>query len=347
MNNVVHLKDDKFWSLLRRIKIDDAWRSSIYSECKLAYYRQRPLDENKKISDASFVLNWEQEPAAIFFGAVVELNKMSELVFYEAPCILIEKKFGLTTRAKKKFLCEFDKILDQANGNVWYRDYFINGNASFLTNYLLKKGAVAPPVFSKVIDLCLDEASLWKGIRKSYSSLVNNGLKEMSPKILTNDNITQQHMEKFRELHRCVSGRETRSIESWQRQFESIQNNEAFVVFGDLDGDLVTAGYFSYSEMNCIYGSSASRRDMFHKPLFHSIMWTAILHAKKIGCKWFEVGEQNFKNHPSDNPPTKKNINISGFKAGFGGNSKFYLDIKIGADNINHTNRVDTLVINN
>jgi lipid II:glycine glycyltransferase (peptidoglycan interpeptide bridge formation enzyme) len=58
-------------------------------------------------------------------------------------------------------------------------------------------------------------------------------------------------------------------------------------------------------------------------------MWTAILHAKKNGCLWFEVGEQYFQNHPIDKPPTKKEIGISDFKAGFGGNTKIYMDIRL------------------
>ena len=58
-------------------------------------------------------------------------------------------------------------------------------------------------------------------------------------------------------------------------------------------------------------------------------MWTAILHAKELGCKWFEVGEQYFQNHPAETPPTKKELGISDFKAGFGGESRVFLDVKL------------------
>jgi len=162
--------------------------------------------------------------------------------------------------------------------------------------------------------------------------LINNGLKDLDPCIVTKKNVTWEYLLQFRKLHVHVSGRETRSLESWRRQFESVQNDEAFIIFGELDGEIITAGYFSYSNANCIYGSSASRRDLFHKPLFHAIMWTAILHAKKNGCLWFEVGEQYFQNHPIDKPPTKKEIGISDFKAGFGGDTKIYLDVTLNCD---------------
>jgi len=229
----------------------------------------------------------------------------------------------------KTFLIEFEKNLYQVNGNIWYRDYLIGGNISFLSTYILKKGAAATPGFSKVIDLYLDKKILWRNIRKRYSSMINNGLRDMDLSIVTSEDVNWDHLLQFRELHVFVAGRETRSIESWRRQFEAVQNGEAFLVLGKLDGVMVSVGYFNYSNTNCIYGSSASRRDLFHKPLFHAIMWTAILHAKKIGCRWFEIGEQYFKNHSIDRCPTKKELGISDFKAGFGGDTKIYLDIKL------------------
>ena len=75
---------------------------------------------------------------------------------------------------------------------------------------------------------------------------------------------------------------------------------------------------------------------MFGKPLFHSLMWVAILHAKKIGCKLFEVGEQKYPNHSKitiselyEIIPSKKDLHISEFKAGFGGDIWMFIDLKI------------------
>jgi FemAB family protein len=331
MANIVTYKEPEYWDLLNKIYIGHEWRSSIYSRLVLEYYQQRPLDCGKKLNNISFILQWDHDVVVAFLGAIVESGKNIDLLFYEMPCILVESKLQLTSNATKAFLREFDKIQSQITGSVWYRDYLIGGNVSFLTTHLLKKGAVATLAFSKVIDLSLDKVSLWRKIRKSYSSLINNGLKDLNPYVITSENVVWEHLVQFRELHVRVSGRETRSVESWHRQFELVQNNEAFIVFGELDGKLVTAGYFSYSGTNCIYGSSASRRDLFCKPLFHAIMWKAILYAKKIGCKWFEIDGYFFQNQPTsmDTLPTEKELGITDFKAGFGGDIKTYLDIRL------------------
>ena len=136
-------------------------------------------------------------------------------------------------------------------------------------------------------------------------------------------------MNEFRQLHILQSGRETRSEASWRRQLEMVQTGDAFLVQGHIDDELVSSGFFINSKTNCYYLSSASRRDLFQQPLFHAIMWTAILQAKKLGCRWFEVGEQIFPNYLKGQIPTKKELDISDFKAGFGGDTCMFLDLKL------------------
>ena len=74
---------------------------------------------------------------------------------------------------------------------------------------------------------------------------------------------------------------------------------------------------------------------MFDKPIFHGLMMKAILHAKELGCHWFETGEQVFKNHPYEEPPSSKEIGVSLFKAGFGGNMRVFLDFNFNCAEIN------------
>ncbi|SVE16488.1 uncharacterized protein METZ01_LOCUS469342, partial [marine metagenome] len=148
-------------------------------------------------------------------------------------------------------------------------------------------------------------------------------------KILDSKTITWEYMQEFHSLHIREAGRETRSEESWKRQYEMVKADEAFVIFGTFENQLVSAGFFSYNKTNCYYQVSASRRDLFDKPLFHAIMWTAILYAKNLGCRWFEVGEKYFPNHPADKISTTKELGISNFKSGFGGETRMFLDLTL------------------
>ena len=243
------------------------------------------------------------------------------------PALFVENSL-LTKKGRKEFLQEFDCRINDCD-QLYLTDLLPQGKISRLSTHLLNSGAKATPRLSQVIDLTEDKALLWRKVRKSYSSLINNGLRNLEPKILDSKTITWEKMQKFRDLHIREAGRETRSEESWKRQFEMVKADEAFVIFGTFENKLVTAGLFSYNKTNCLYFISASRRDLFDKPLFHAIMWTAILHAKELGCKWFEVGDQYFPNHPADTPPTEKELGISDFKAGFGGETRVFLDVKL------------------
>ena len=76
-----------------------------------------------------------------------------------------------------------------------------------------------------------------------------------------------------------------------------------------------------------------SYASLFFSVLFFSL--GATLHAKKIGCKWFEVGDQINFSITTENSPSIKEKNISKFKAGFGGKTKVLLDIEAKMKKIN------------
>ena len=126
-------------------------------------------------------------------------------------------------------------------------------------------------------------------------------------------------------LHIEAAGIETRSYKTWELQYKQILNNELFVVTGKINSELVTFGFFPYNNKYCFYGVSASKRELFDKPLSHAIIWQAIEHAKQIGCKYFELGGHYYKNY--DNDIDEKELNIGFFKRGFGGKTKVLFNI--------------------
>ena len=306
-----------------------SWFPSQYTRGSLRYSKQRPSDDGKYLEDKSFLLLWNNDPVIAFFGSIVGNNESKDLLAYESHCAVIEDPEKLTTKARKFFLKHLSTILNEVDGVVKYRDFLVNGYTSSVSEYLLAKGAHGQAKYSRIIDLQYREEHLRSSVRKRYRGLINWGMKEIQPEIHNSGNINWEKILEFRDLHISVCGRETRSIKTWRRQYECILNDEAFIVLGYIDTKLVSAGYFSYSKTNCYYGVSASRRDLFEKPIFHSLMWRAIIYAKKIGCHWFDVGEQIFPNQNMNNLPTKKEIDISHFKAGFGGSNRIFLDVTL------------------
>ena len=298
--------------------------SPLYSKLAGEYYSQRPILNGITFRDASFIFVENENPIFCLQGLFKVDKDIVSLVFYEIPCICIEDQDLINKKIEKKIIKKFEQIHEVVGSNIFYKDFLVNNNISIFTKFLLSKGFQMKYSMTRVLDLHKSKTELKLDIRKSYKSLINWGDRELKKEIYTYTNITKKQIEEFRTLHFDVSGRYTRPIESWNKQFDIIKNNEGFVVLGYYNELLVTAGFFIFNEFSCIYGSSASKRELFEKPLFHSVMWDSILHAKKIGCNFFDIGEQNL-DKISQNKLSNKELDIEKFKSGFGGCIKLNL----------------------
>ena len=156
--------------------------------------------------------------------------------------------------------------------------------------------------------------------------MINWGKGNLLIQLQDRDSIQKESIERFRQLHIQVSGQETRSQETWDLQYEMVRHGEAFLVLGELKGELVTAALFLLSPSSCFYGVSASNRALFDKPLSHVVLWNAILNAKNWGCSFFEMGKIDYP-HQGVPVPNQKELSISTFKRGFGGQSQTQLDV--------------------
>ena len=222
---------------------------------------------------------------------------------------------------------EMQRLYD-ISPNIWYMD-FLDGDLTNASKWLLGKGFQPQIQFTQIIDLTKEPLNLHGEIRKSYKSLINKGKRELDIKITEDPLLLSQ----FHALHRQVSGRETRSHKTWDIQAEMLKQKEAFLVCGFFDKYLLAGDFFIYNEHCCYYGVSASagrEQDIIHPEVSgqfkfplntHALIWRAIMHAKELGCKRLEMGEQLFCGN-------EKLVDISMFKRGFGGQTRARLVFK-------------------
>lgn len=325
--NLVRATDAAFPTLWSRLYSEDALQYPLLTPLDIIYSKEYAKDS--KFEDVSFLT---EENGAPLMGVRVALREHPDgrkeisgfgrhIGYLETPVMEAPARDGSAGMVRE----ELQKIL-QANetATAFYIEH--RPALSPVSRLLLDAGGRATPRFSQIINLLVPETQLRSQLRKSYKSLINWGTKNLQLRLQDHTNASAGAMEQFRQLHIEVAGRETRSKESWDLQLAMIRHNEAFAVLGDLDGQLVTAALFVHSPKYCFYGVSASKRELFEKPLGHIVLWTAILQAKKIGCQFFETGEQLFPNQGSP-PPTPKELNISGFKKGFAGETYPRLEI--------------------
>ena len=166
---------------------------------------------------------------------------------------------------------------------------------------------------SSMIDLTLSETTLKANLRKSYKSLVNWGARSMKLHCMDAGNAKMEGFSKFKEFHQEVAGRITRSEASWEVQFKMIKDDQAFLVMGYLEEQLVSANLVLFGRKEVFYGVGVNNRELMKegKPVSHYPLWYSILESKRRGFLYFDMNEVNL--HDAD----AKLNNISLFKLGF------------------------------
>lgn len=318
---------DSFWLALQKLTQVLPYFESSYSRSSLAFYKsywvQSQGSNSFKVKDLSSIITIDEIPFFGFIGYLLETDSKTYLNAFQVPGICIEA-LNLS-RQQSKIIRNFldNEILNQS-AEVTLKDPLISNQAMFSTDHLMFKSNNFKYQFKfrRHINLLDSEEAIKSRLRERFKSLINSGLRDFDISLHYGDNIDFKVIQAFRDLHIKEAGRETRSIDTWKKQFEAIKCKEAFCLVSCIDEEIVSAGYFSVSDRHCYYGSSASRRDMFDKPLFHAIMWKAILFAKSIGACVFDTGEDYCISNFSDTSTaivSEKEKNIANFKAGFGG----------------------------
>ncbi len=163
-----------------------------------------------------------------------------------------------------------------------------------------------------VLDLTQDEATLWRGVRKSYHSLINKKLPHVSVFGAGQTVFSSVWcIQKAHDVHVEAAGRETRSPETWDVMKQWLASGDALIAMAPgANGGVV--GY-AYAVRGCgwsYYFSGASTVQNVN----HALVWALV---KALRCdgrtKVFEVG------WAARHEDTDKDRQIAFFKAGFGG----------------------------
>ena len=172
-----------------------------------------------------------------------------------------------------------------------------------------------------VVDFKLSQQFRKQNIRKSYKSLINWGEKNLTIEKIDQSNLMLEKFNLFKSLHIEASGRQIRSDESWNQQFEIIKNGYGFLINAYMNSKIVSGCFIMHDKNTAIYGVAASNRTLMSEgmPLNHFNLWKAISVAYEKGCNLFVLGDIEDKKIVD-----KKLQNLALFKRGFA--SDIFLD---------------------
>ena len=266
--------------------------------------------------DASFIVHRDDVPLFVMRGqsvnGVLSDNGQDVSIFTATDIYSEAVVLSLLKDTARWSGCHTIRILDHAAGGVM----------TALGRALMFYKAVPQLRVLAIADLTASEAELRVGLRKSYRSLINWGLKTLSLQNVTAEAFDADAFESFRQFHIRTAGRETRSLKSWNLQAEMIKANRAELLLSYLhDDQLVGASLFLDTGETTTYGVGVYERGLFEKPLSHAPVFMAMLRAKERGQRRFVIG---------DVPPARsvddKEFSIGWFKSGFTANLMVGLD---------------------
>ena len=144
----------------------------------------------------------------------------------------------------------------------------------------------------------------------------------MNYEIIDKINYKKNEILNMRKMHIQVSGRETRSKESWIQNEKMILDGNGFIVKAVYKNKPISYSFFFYNNRTCRYFSSCTLREYFKiiKNITHKSLWYAILYAKK-NSNYFYVGSSTVF---SKKPLSEKELNIEKFKKQFSSKSEEY-----------------------
>lgn len=287
-----------------------------------------------QLVDLSVIIKHDNQVCAVWPLSFKESNGIAQLKSFHAfvlPPLFVSKSSKKVKKSICKVCINLIESICRKSGikTITSEEVFLNKTGISEWHYeLVRKGAIARLKYELLINLSLDINDIKSLFRKSYKSLINSGLKTWQVGILKHgDEVIWQE---FRDLHLYVSGRITRSEESWNMHFSVLEKGNAFLVYlRDIEGKMIGGGFFLTSSTEASYGVAAYDRSLFDKPIGHVVQFIAIGEMQRLNISWYKIGIRGFL---TDIPkPSDKEISIAEFKEGFASDisSRFILDYTI------------------
>lgn len=231
--------------------------------------------------------------------------------FFNEPVNIVSIPFEDRDREARALSLLFSALKEFAAKNN-YTAILFNDNIHLLSTFFSKL-TKADMRFEDYLDLLASKEIIKASVRKSYKSLINWSEKNIPTEVITHDKPNYEQFINFRDFHRHTSGRITRSDKSWELQYESILNNEAYLVLGYYNNKLAAGTLVTHGKKIAYYCVGVYNRELMAADIgiAHNNLLRAIYHAKDIGLKEFNLG-----NLPHANTDAKE-ANIFYFKTGF------------------------------
>jgi hypothetical protein len=299
---------------------EDAW---FWHRTDWLTYQEHRLESPRSLS---FLVTVGGEPLAICPLLLVKSDGVREFSFggaYGTAPAFADDLRGVNQKTIRRHV--FDEIDERAQEHDVQRVrlYYppltgVPHEEGLRVNPLLKYGYVDETIPTRLIDVNRPADELKNEFRDTYVHEIENAPESVEVTIYDEQNITESVFTRYKELHHKAAGEVTRPPVTFEMMYEWITDGDGFLAGARLDGEFVGFSYFFTFKDNVYYGSAANDPDVSGHSLGHLTQWRAIEWMHEHGYECYNIGRQRYEPTLSE-PASKKEVNISFFKRGFGG----------------------------
>ena len=300
---------------MRKIN-DNIFSDAIFIEYQKEYYK------NSNFVEILFKGNDNNNNTVEYPITIEDCKNIKSLNNYNSPIYLDDLNLNLDSY--KNIVNELKKICDKENINSILFKKKISEN-ELKKKLEEKKDSIDFIGIESTIKLDEDLKSIQRKFSKGHRSALKINYENLSYELFDFKNYKKNQIFEMMDLHEKVSGKKTRSKETWEINEKMILSKKGLLIRVKENSRLISYAFIFFNKNSSIYFSSCTMRDIFklYKNITHKIIWESIKYLKSANCKNFHLGTT--KSLYSKKEIDEKSKNIDLFKSSFGGEKNFFV----------------------
>jgi hypothetical protein len=293
--------------------------SFLYDSIFIEY--QKEYKKNFFYKDISFKLTSNTKDELYFPITIEQKDNIRSFNFYGNPIIL--NNFKLNNSIQKDDVIEIiNNILrDQKVEDFYCKKYFdIQDNYRDLVEKY--ESILESIVLENSINLENSLEDIKRGFSKGHKSALKKNFSNLIYEIFDCKNYKKNQIFEMQFLHETVSGKKTRSKNSWEINEKMVQAGLGILIKVSDKEKTLSYTLIYFNKFEALYFSSVTLREVFklYNNITHKIIWKAVEYLKKKNRKVFHLGVCKTLFSKSNDDQKLRNIEL--FKSSFGGDKK-------------------------
>lgn len=249
-------------------------------------------------------------------------KNIKNLNYYNNPIYLDD--LNLNSNSYKNIIQEIKKMCEKEKVNSVLFKKKVSEN-ELKKKLEEKKDSIDFIGIESTIKLDEDLTSIQKKFSKGHKSALKINYENLNYDLFDFKNYKKNQIFEMMDLHEKISGKKTRSKETWEINEKMILDKKGLLIRVKENSRLISYTFVFFNKNSSIYFSSCTIRDMFklYKNITHKVILEAIKYLKSVNCKNFFLGTT--KSLYSKKGIDEKSKNIDLFKSSFGGEKKNFI----------------------